>query len=65
MSAPRPASYPVGLGDQFRRNLGLYVAGAVFLAAQQILMARRDFLVRDAVNAAESSLADAAVQDAI
>ncbi len=65
MSAPRPASYPVGLGDQFRRNLGLYVAGAVFLAAQQILMARRDFLVRDAVNAAESSLADAAIQDAI
>lgn len=65
MSASRPPSYPVGLGDQFRRNLGLYVAGAVFLAAQQILMARRDFLVRDAVNAAESSLADAAVQDAI
>lgn len=65
MSSTRPPNYPVGLGDQFRRNLGLYAAGAVFLAAQQILMARRDFLVRDAVNAAESALADAAVRDAI
>lgn len=65
MSSARPPSFPVGLGDQFRRNLGLYTAGAVFLAAQQLLMARRDFLVRDAVNAAEASLADAAVQDAI
>jgi len=65
MSSARPPKYPVGLGDQFRRNLGLYTAGTVFLAAQQFLMARRDFLVRDAVNAAEASLADAAVQDAI
>lgn len=65
MSSARPPKYPVGLADQFRRNLGLYAAGAVFLAAQQFLMARRDFLVRDAVNAAEASLADAAVQDAI
>ncbi len=65
MSSTRPPNYPVGLGAQFRRNIGLYAAGAVFLAAQQILMARRDFLVRDAVNAAESALADAAVRDAI
>lgn len=65
MSSSRPPSFPTGLGDQFRRNLGLYSAGALFLAAQQFLMARRDFLVRDAVNAAEAALADAAVQDAI
>jgi len=65
MSSARPSQYPVGLGAQFRRNLGLYAAGAVFLAAQQLLMARRDFLVRDAVNAAEAALADAAVRDAI
>lgn len=65
MSSARPPKFPVGLTDQFRRNLGLYTAGAVFLAVQQFLMARRDFLVRDAVNAAEASLADAAVDDAI
>ncbi|MBK9259061.1 MAG: ABC transporter ATP-binding protein [Polyangiaceae bacterium] len=63
-SEHRP-KYVVGLGAQFRRNLGLYAAGAAFLAAQQFLMARRDFLVRDAVNAAEAALADAAVRDAI
>jgi len=65
MSSAHPPKYAVGLGDQFRRNLGLYAAGTVFLAAQQFLMARRDFLVRDAVNAAEAALADAAVRDAI
>ncbi len=65
MSSDRSPSFPTGLGAQFRRNLGLYSAGALFLTAQQLLMARRDFLVRDAVNAAEAALADAAVQDAI
>jgi len=63
-SAHRP-KYVVGLGAQFRRNLGLYAAGAAFLAAQQFLMAQRDFLVRDAVDSAEAALADAAVRDAI
>ncbi len=64
MSSASPPKYVVGLGAQFRRNLGLYAAGAAFLAVQQFLMAQRDFLVRDAVNAAESALADAAVRDA-
>lgn len=47
-----PSTYPVGLGAQFRDKLPLYLAGAALLAAQQLLMAKRDFLVRDAVDAA-------------
>ncbi len=54
----------IGLGVQFRRNLWLYVGGAVFLAAQQFFMAKRDFLVRDAVNAAEAMRSNDAVRDA-
>jgi ATP-binding cassette subfamily B protein len=50
-SAPGPSSYPVGLGAQFRRNLHLYVAGALLLGGQQILMAKRDLFVKDAVDA--------------
>src|SRR4051812_11882145 len=65
MSSEHSPKYPVSLGGQFRRNLGLYAAGAAFLAAQQFLMARRDFLVRDAVNAAEAALADDAVRNAM
>lgn len=45
------SSYPVGLGAQFRRNLHLYVLGTLLLAAQQALMAKRDFLVKAAVDA--------------
>ncbi|UQA59677.1 ABC transporter ATP-binding protein [Polyangium aurulentum] len=60
-----PADYPVGLGAQFRKNLGLYLGGAILLLVQQALMAQRDFLVKDAVNAAESALPDAAVRDAL
>lgn len=55
----------IGLGVQFRRNLGLYVSGTVFLAAQQFFMAKRDFLVRDAVNAAEAARSSDAVHDAL
>ncbi|XXX77163.1 ABC transporter ATP-binding protein [Sorangium sp. So ce134] len=42
----------MGLGAQFRNKLPLYLAGAALLAAQQLLMAKRDFLVKDAVDAA-------------
>lgn len=45
-------AFPVSLGAQFRRNLKLYAAGAVLLAVQQLLMAKRDFLVKGAVDAA-------------
>ncbi|WP_437689625.1 ABC transporter ATP-binding protein [Sorangium sp. So ce176] len=47
-----PSTYPVGLGAQFRDKLPLYLAGAALLATQQLLMAKRDFLVKDAVDAA-------------
>ncbi|MGK3967914.1 ABC transporter ATP-binding protein [Sorangium sp. So ce118] len=47
-----PSTYPVGLGAQFRHKLPLYLAGAALLATQQLLMAKRDFLVKDAVDAA-------------
>lgn len=45
------APYPVGLGAQFRRNVHLYAAGTILLGAQQALMAKRDFLVKAAVDA--------------
>jgi ATP-binding cassette, subfamily B, multidrug efflux pump len=49
-----PESFPVGLAAQFRRNIGLYAAGAGLLAGQQLLMAKRDFLVKAAVDAADA-----------
>ena len=49
-----PESFPVGLVAQFRRNLALYAAGAALLAGQQLLMAKRDFLVKAAVDAADA-----------
>jgi ATP-binding cassette subfamily B protein len=49
--AVQAANYPIGLADQFKRNMRLYLAGALLLAGQQILMAKRDFLAADAVNA--------------
>jgi ATP-binding cassette subfamily B protein len=54
MSKHDPESFPVGLRAQFRRNLGLYATGAGLLAAQQLLMAKRDFLVKAAVDAADA-----------
>ena len=44
-------AFPVGLGAQFRHNMPLYVTGTVLLAGQQLLMAKRDFLVKGAVDA--------------
>ena len=49
-----PSTYPVSLGGQFRRNFGLYALGTLLLGVQQFLMAQRDFLVRGAVDAAET-----------
>jgi ATP-binding cassette, subfamily B, multidrug efflux pump len=51
-SASRAASYPVTLKGQLLSKLHLYIGGAALLFVQQFLMARRDFLVRDAVDAA-------------
>lgn len=47
------ASYPVTLRGQFRDKLGWYAGGGALLVLQAYLMARRDFFVRDAVNAAD------------
>src|SRR5688572_13539561 len=58
-------SMPVGLGAQFRRNLVLYAIGAVLLAAQQVLMAKRDFLVKAAVDATDARQSGAAVEAAV
>jgi ATP-binding cassette subfamily B protein len=55
-----PTHAPVGLRAQFRKNLWLYVVGTVMLAAQQWLMAERDFYVRDAVDAITQSKGSAA-----
>jgi ATP-binding cassette subfamily B multidrug efflux pump len=50
--APDASRYPVTLGGQLRDKMPYYVAGAVLLLALQALLAQRDFLVRDAVDAA-------------
>jgi ATP-binding cassette, subfamily B, multidrug efflux pump len=60
-----PSTYPVDLGAQFRRNLPLYVPGAALLAAQQLFMAKRDFLVKDAVDAAVGLSPEAASHAAL
>lgn len=60
-----PENFPVGLGAQFGRNLGLYAAGAGLLAAQQLLMAKRDFLVKAAVDAADAKQGSAGKTAAI
>ncbi|AKT35919.1 ABC transporter ATP-binding protein [Chondromyces crocatus] len=66
MTADRdPGDYPTSLSAQFRRNLHLYLSGAVLLAIQQFLMAKRDFLVRDAVDAAAQKLPDVAATAAL
>lgn len=51
----RVAQYPVGLGPQFWRNAHLYGAGCVLLIAQQLMMAKRDFLVKSAIDAADAA----------
>jgi ATP-binding cassette subfamily B protein len=50
MRSTDPSTFPVGLGDQFRRNLGLYIAGALLLLGYQGGMAARDLLVKSAVD---------------
>jgi ATP-binding cassette subfamily B multidrug efflux pump len=60
-----PSQYPVTLGAQFRRNLVYYVSGGALLAVQQYLMAKRDFLVKAAIDAAEGKLSGAAAEAAI
>ncbi|TKD08839.1 ABC transporter ATP-binding protein [Polyangium fumosum] len=65
MQKVAPSEFPTGLGAQFRRNIWLYLSGAVLLAAQQLLMVKRDFLVRDAVDAAEQLRSSDAAQDAL
>ncbi|MCA9624141.1 MAG: hypothetical protein KC731_34190, partial [Myxococcales bacterium] len=42
---------PTGLSAQFRRNAHLYGVGTVMVAVQQLCMAKRDYLVKDAVDA--------------
>lgn len=56
---------PIELGAQFRRNLPLYLVGAVTLAAQQVCMASRDYLVRDSVDAIGNHASDVAARSAI
>lgn len=55
----------IGLRAQFKRNLPLYVVGTVMLLGQQWLMAERDFLVRDAVDAIAARADQAAAHGAI
>ena len=51
-NASRAAAYPFTLKGQLIDKLPFYIGGALLLSVQQFLMARRDFLVRDAVDAA-------------
>jgi ATP-binding cassette, subfamily B, multidrug efflux pump len=61
---PRPLGRgPITLAGQFRDKAPTYAFGLLLIAAQQYLLARRDFLVRDAVDAATSA-ASAAAQTA-
>ena len=56
---------PLGLWGQFRRNLTLYVVGWTMLGVQQFLMAQRDYLVKDAVDALSASASEAAATAAL
>jgi len=46
---------------QLRRNLGLYSVGAAMVVVQQLLMAKRDFLVKAAVDATTAAERQAAL----
>ena len=61
----RVDSYPITLRGQLLDKAPMYVGGAVLVAAQQYLMARRDFFVRDAVDAANTMRAEDARTAAI
>jgi len=65
VEAPEPDVFPVGLWAQFRDKLGRYLLGALLLCIQQGLMAKRDFLVRDGVDALSSVVPSAAVEAAV
>jgi len=56
---------PVSISAQFRRNIFLYVSGALLLLGQQVFMAMRDFKVKEAVNAAVDRQPDAGARAAI
>jgi ATP-binding cassette subfamily B protein len=64
--APAPGpTYAVGLGAQFRKNLHLYAAGAALLAVQQLFMAKRDLLVKSAIDAAQAHQVSVGAQAAL
>ena len=52
--SPRVEGQP-SIAGQFRQNLALYLIGGLMLLVQQVLMARRDFFIRDAVDAIGAS----------
>ncbi len=56
---------PIELSGQIRRNTHLYVIGTAMLAGQQLLLAKRDFLVKAAVDAIQHSRAAAAAAAAL
>jgi ATP-binding cassette, subfamily B, multidrug efflux pump len=58
-------AFPASLGAQFRKNLTLYASGGVLLAAQQYLMAQRDFKVKAAIDAASRLDAAASTEAAM
>lgn len=60
-----PSEYPVTLGAQFKRNLHLYSAGTLLLFLQQVFMAKRDFLVKAAVDSKTGGVAEQVTQAAI
>jgi ATP-binding cassette subfamily B multidrug efflux pump len=60
-----PTPYPIGLAAQFRKNLHLYAGGGLLLLAQQLLMAKRDFLVRASIDAVDIGASDAAAHAAL
>jgi ATP-binding cassette, subfamily B, multidrug efflux pump len=65
MAPSDPSKFPVGLGAQFWRNARLYLAGGLLLATQQTLMAKRDLLVRTAVDAVDGGDSAAAKSAAL
>ncbi|MEO7330054.1 MAG: ABC transporter ATP-binding protein [Minicystis sp.] len=65
MRSTDPSTFPPGLGDQFRRNLGLYAAGALLLVGYQSGMAARDLLVKTAVDAVVGKDPSGATQAAL
>ncbi len=54
------SAYPITLRGQLVDKAKMYVFGGLLVAVQQVLMAKRDFLVRDAVDAANAMRGDAA-----